>query len=486
MNLKEHKRVWGDAIPPEGQRFEGVYPKTNRHGEVVSWYTSIYDGKRAGKPNPDKPGETLKARYILTRDTYWECCFAREAELEKNKGGDAQELTPRPTMVVRASAKAQSELTVAELFTQREHNDATLSSYARSAGRTLSKELVMPAEPGKLAQSYPVSAISIKWAEERVKEWKSRLVTEETIFKKLKLLAATVDWHIERVTRDRIDLVGEQQALREKPINPLKHLPNGIHQYLVKELPEGMKAPKVQSRKRRLFPGEEDAIMAVLTGNFYLLKKPTMPSGRLFYHPKDALWRPSLLVMFQLNMNTAMRLRECYTLQLWQLQFKGKNSQILLPADKTKTDAPRSFPMTPEVQAMLLAWVKTVGAKNPSDPIFPMWWKGETDEKKLKNISSELSKQFRKVFDVVHALQPDAEPLKEHDLRHEGTYRWVMKRDPLTGHYAYARPQCKEFTGHKTDSMFDRYFNERGSDAAAVLYGGSANDEQDWGAMLAA
>lgn len=318
------------------------------------------------------------------------------------------------------------------------------------------------------------------WVLEWVRQMKAALNTPATIKKKVECMARAVEWYWHGFAARRTMALGggpraEAEAWRVVPRNPFRNLPAKYHQYGRGEVKKGEVVPKNLPRERRLVGDEYQRVRDLFQGTLLVTdnhKRPIPFVVRRNQDTPDLRW--CMDVMFQVLVNTAMRLRECFTLQRHQILFKGKNSAIWLPRDKTKTSTPRTIPMTPLVQAVLREWLDRPGAPTgPLDPVFPQFYAGETKFYQLKSITDALSRIFARAFAAIGS--PD---LREHDLRHEGVCRWVLMKNPKTGVYLYSESLCRSFTGHKLDRMFHRYLSLRGSDEAAVMYPDDAHERE--------
>ena len=110
----------------------------------------------------------------------------------------------------------------------------------------------------------------------------------------------------------------------------------------------------------------------------------------------------------------------------------------------------------------LLEWVNRLG--DGDDRLFPEAWDGTDDAEALKKATARLSLQFTHLFD--HAL---CEDLREHDLRHEATCRWVLMRDSKGG-WMFRETEIIRMMGWTGIAMFLRYASLRASDLGNRLY----------------
>lgn len=211
------------------------------------------------------------------------------------------------------------------------------------------------------------------------------------------------------------------------PTNPLTLLPRGYASYAASD-GEGRRDIE---RDRRLEKGEEEAIRRILAG--------AKPEGR--QRPLELHDQPALVLLFDLALETAMRLREMFTLDWYQVDLERKT--IFL--EKTKNGDKRQVPLSSVA-------LRRLREEGPGDgPVFP--WEGTLDQ-----ITSRLSRQWARIFDAAGC--PD---LRFHDLRHEATCR-IYERTRLSD------LKIALITGHKDLKMLKRYANLRASDLAEELW----------------
>lgn len=271
-----------------------------------------------------------------------------------------------------------------------------------------------------------LTAINYPWAESWVASMKREdKLSPSTIRHYVGAAARCLDW----LTRKSPELL---------PGNPLRLLPKRYATYTEADAAAaGCGGKTDQERDRRLLPLEEKGIREVLAG--------AKPEGR--ERPLEMRNREALILLFDLALETAMRMREMYTLDISQVDI-GKRTVFL---DKTKNGSKRQVPLSSvaldRLQAHLLV------AQGPR--VFP-WWDGRPES--MKAITALLSQQFSRVFAAAGC--PD---LRFHDLRHEATGR-LFERTNLSD------LQIAKITGHKDPRMLARYANLRGSDLASALW----------------
>jgi len=226
------------------------------------------------------------------------------------------------------------------------------------------------------------------------------------------------------------------------PFNPLKLLPKGYSSYTpadekaVKAI-EG-EAKEDNERDRRIEPNEETAIRYILSGH-----KPEGRQRALTLHNQDAL-----ILLFDMALETAMRLREMYTLDRDQVDLRRRT--IFL--DRTKNGDKRQVPISSVLFSKLTDYTGNYGGR-----LFP-WWDGDLNPKVLEQVTARLSRQWARIFSAA-----GADGLRWHDTRHEATSR-IYERTTLTD------VQIASITGHKDPRQLKRYANLRASTLAEQLW----------------
>lgn len=149
--------------------------------------------------------------------------------------------------------------------------------------------------------------------------------------------------------------------------------------------------------------------------------------------------------LFDLLLETAMRLREVYTLTADQVDLKGRTVNL----DKTKNGDRRSVPLS-SVAVRILQ-----GYQGRQGPLFP--WLAE-QRGNLKLTTNYLSKLFAQVFE-----EAGCGDLHTHDLRREAVSR-LFERTTLS------TEEIMRVSGHKTHRMVMRYLRLRPSNLASRLW----------------
>lgn len=253
-----------------------------------------------------------------------------------------------------------------------------------------------------------------------------------TIRGKVGALARCCDW-------------GMRKKLLMMPDHPLRTLADGYAQYTdLDESIAGVKRIDIE-RDRRLERGEHEKILAVI-------KAGVLPRKQ---RPWVLEYTPAIRCLYMLAVESAMRMREMYTLSLDQIDLLQRT--IFL--DKTKNGDKRQVPLTTVAIAELKKYLeqREIPPNHTQDLVFP-WWDGNLSEKKLHDVSDMLSGMYSNIFEVA-----GCPGLGFHDLRHEATSRLFEKT-------TLSETEVMKITGHKTQRMMMRYANLRGSNLADKLW----------------
>lgn len=275
--------------------------------------------------------------------------------------------------------------------------------------------------------SLTISHIDYQWVERWVRGMKQTShLAPGTIKHRVGALARMFDWLMRR---------GELAS------NPLRLLPRGFATYTAGDAAVLAALDKPVrtdvSRWRRLAADEEAAIRAV----FDQVKPADKERPLALPHKAD------LLLLFDLALETAMRLREMYTLTTDQINV----SQKTIFLDKTKNGDSRQVPLS----SVALAKLSPYG--DSSGRLFP-WWSGDPSERELRRVTALLSRQFARIFAAAGVVD-----FHFHDLRHEATCR-LFERTTLSD------LRISLITGHRDPRMLRRYANLRASDMADALW----------------
>jgi integrase len=218
-------------------------------------------------------------------------------------------------------------------------------------------------------------------------------------------------------------------------MNPILMLRRGYSQYNSEDQKaveaKGNKVKIDEERDRRLDQMEEAQVTKILAGNQE-------------HH-----------VFFTIAIETAMRMREIYTLTADQINLD--KATIFL--NKTKNGDARQVPLSSVAKASLRQYMKEnaeviLGRKRR---LFH-WWKGDTSKDDLDRVTTYVSKVFSDAFG-----QAKLEDFHFHDLRHEATCRLFLRT-------SFSDIEIARITGHKDLRMLKRYASLRGSELAERMW----------------
>ena len=225
--------------------------------------------------------------------------------------------------------------------------------------------------------------------------------------------------------------------------NPCRLLPKGYASYTPGDAAVlaagGKEARADESRERRMSADEEAAIRRIF--NF---EKPEGKERALSLPKRD-----KLLLLFDLALESAMRLRECYTLTIDQIDLPRRT--IFL--EKTKNGDNRQVPLS----SVAVKALEPFGGSAHNGLLFP-WWNGVESAESLRRTTSLLSRQFARIFAAAGCGD-----LRFHDLRHEATSRLFEKT-------VLSEFEIAKITGHRSPRMLMRYANLRGSNLAEKMW----------------
>ncbi len=280
----------------------------------------------------------------------------------------------------------------------------------------------------KRIQNIEISIITYKWAESWIIDMKRvRKLAPSTITKHVGAMSGCLDWAV------------NHQLL---VTNPFRSLPKGYSNYSDEDGRIAGVRRENTERDRRLEPGEEERILAVIEGKY----KPE--NRQRWLKPEPAI---AYRTFFLLALETAMRMREMYTLEVQQINFEKRT--IFL--DKTKNGDKRQVPMSKPAFDLLRDYIEE---RDLDRYLFPEFFDGSYSIAALRKNTSRISREWGRVFE--HAECSD---FNFHDTRHEATSR-IYERTTLSD------LQIAKITGHKTLEMLKRYANLRGSNLSSQLW----------------
>jgi integrase len=299
---------------------------------------------------------------------------------------------------------------------------ALVAEYLRDAHPSKNDREVLRVLMPTLGQA-PCAGIDAAWVDALVQQMKrEHQYTPSTIRAKIGALARATDW-------------GARKKLILIPDQPFRTLPEGYATYTELDGKLAGGARKDSERDRRLEPGEEARILAVLAGG-------TLPRKA---RPYEIPHKEDVEMLFKLALETAMRLSEMYTLTADRIDLRGRTVFL----DKTKNGDSRAVPLSSVAVRLLLGYQDRTGL------LFP-WFEIHRHNRKLT--SNYLSKLFSEVFEAAGCGD-----LRFHDLRHEAVSR-LFERTNLMAE------EIMKVVGHKTHRMVMRYLKLRPSDLADRLW----------------
>lgn len=297
-----------------------------------------------------------------------------------------------------------------------------IAEYVRSESLAVSELKLLDTLKVRLEKVSTAHA-NYEWAEAWVRQMKREdNLAPSTIRHRHGALARCLDWVVRRHSEILVQ-------------NPLRFLKRGFATYTEEDARvlarRGLWPKEDIERSRRLEPDEEAAIMAALEG----LDEEKM--------------------LFVLALESAMRLRECYTLDRSAISVAKKTIHL----DRTKNGDNRQVPLTTTVLAALSEYVHAhAGEISARGGRLFSYWNGDLSDYVLDEVTAELSASFRTVFQ-----KAGISDFHFHDLRHEATCRLYEKTtlpDVLIA----------RITGHRDLKQLKRYASLRGSDLAPRLW----------------
>lgn len=276
--------------------------------------------------------------------------------------------------------------------------------------------------------------------------------------------------------RHRVQALGRaiDEYLRHNPKvilgNPTRLLPKGYSTYSDKDAAlaaaSGGRHKTDVQRDRRLHPGEEERIVRALSGHTREDRQRAL----------QLVGGNALLTLFLLIAYSGLRLREAYQLRRGWVDLDSKVIRAQCSKQWRGKVKFRSVPIQPELHAALKAYLST-RALLPAAYLFPFM--DEEDGLTLKQVTQRLSDRFRIAFEYAGIAD-----LREHDLRHEATCRWLERRD-ATGNWMFRMEEVNRIMGWAPNStMAQRYASFRGEDLAQRMWGEPATPSKPAKAAL--
>lgn len=217
--------------------------------------------------------------------------------------------------------------------------------------------------------------------------------------------------------------------------NPLRLLKRGFATYTAEDkkyvLAQGG-TPKIDvERNRRLEEEEEQRILAIL---------------------KDL---PEEETFFVLALESAMRMRECYTLDIDQVSLQKRTVHLV----RTKNGDSREVPLSSTAVSLLKNYMTQQRPliRQRGGRLFS-FWNGDHSVYALDATTSLISVTYAQIFKAAQVGD-----FHFHDLRHEATCRLYQKT-------SLSDVLIARITGHRNLRMLQRYASLRGSDLADHLW----------------
>ncbi|MFN3732039.1 tyrosine-type recombinase/integrase [Comamonas testosteroni] len=231
-------------------------------------------------------------------------------------------------------------------------------------------------------------------------------------------------------------------------VNPFDLLPHGYsipnREEQEKILKDGGDVNLSSGRERRLEPGEEDRILLAMNGQPTVKLQRAMPS------------QPELKLLFELIINTGLRLREAYKIKLDDVKIFEKKGFIAINTSKGHRGRKRrrAMPLIKQLREQLVTWIE--GLPEGTERLFPGLWDGSENEHELKKTTMRVSARMSTIF-----RQAGVENITEHDLRHEGCCRWFSLKK-ADGSWVFHEGKIVKIMGWTSSALVPRYLSLRG------------------------
>jgi integrase len=229
--------------------------------------------------------------------------------------------------------------------------------------------------------------------------------------------------------------------------NPLRKLADNYSTYSKVEhkllAQMGLDTKRDVERDRRLSAKEEQEIVRILLARVKCARTA-----------EERALHQGALLMFKLSLETAMRMRELYTLELGQIDLQNRT----LFLSRTKNGDSRQVPVSSVALALLDEALASRACHGANKALLFPFWNGQHAEEVLEETTSRVSAYYRDVFD-----EAQCDDLHFHDLRHEAICRFFI-RTKLTD------LEISRISGHKSPRMLRRYMSLRGSELAVKLW----------------
>lgn len=305
------------------------------------------------------------------------------------------------------------------------HVARLISEYSQVVALSASDDALLRVIGGELL-GVRESNITADWVDAYIHRLKvERNLAPGTIRKRIGSLARLFDWRLRR---------------KGGGVNPFRNLPAGYSNYSGTVAREVTPKFDVQ-RDRRLLHDEEQRILAVLDGDY----EPANKQRKL--DPQ-----PALKVYFLILVNTGLRAKELYTLRCQDIDLAARIMRVRKSKMHRGKVQHKDVPIVSEIHEPLVKWLS---GRKGEEFVF--------DFIQSEAVSSLLTNRLRRVFE--HACVSD---LRQHDLRHEATCRWLLMKNEQGG-WMFSEVMVAKIIGHSSLNMMMRYASLRSSDLVAQL-----------------
>ncbi len=286
-------------------------------------------------------------------------------------------------------------------------------------------------------QNLAVTEIDKHWIRNFITDMKRHYnVTPNTIYRHISAIKRTFSWAI------KTDLIDMINPLLVYPINTAdcEYTPADENLGVVK---------KVNKRREFRFRNANDEVLILNYINNY-------------ENTVGLKYRAGIRFLFILGLETSIRMREMYTIEL--KDFNVKNRTIFLPESKTKNGRSRVVPLSDRAVVAYNEYCEHVnnetdGTRNfnfNQGKLFQFWLENPEDKpistvekramfKRLQGASSALTKSYRVIFDAIGYSE-----FKFHDVRHEALSRFAE-----SGHFNEL--ELMSISGHSSSDQLDKY-----------------------------
>jgi len=302
-------------------------------------------------------------------------------------------------------------------------------SQGRIAASTLDVLATITVQIGDLE----LTQINVQWAEGWIRSLKiDKRLSPGTIRKRKGALARVFHW-----------------AVDNRPLslarNPLDRLQRGYSGYSDQDVTglaaQSLDSPEDSERMRRIDADEQQRILSVL--------QQRLKSAQTLEQRAEV---EGLQLMLELALQTAMRMKEIYTLTMDQVRV----DQQTIFLERSKNGDKRQVPLNDEACEILSRRWPALEESRNGKQLLP-FWEGERSKNVFKKTTGTVSRLFAALFKEAGSID-----LHFHDTRHEAVCRWVLFT-PISSE------QLGRWAGMRDARTRMRYLSLRGSEGARVL-----------------